>query len=92
MEPVAALPPEGARKRAYKTLAPPVSRTASWITTTKELRLASQTTMVVFGVTLAALVTTGLLALATAPQADVHFENLEQRVRGAAVPLAVDHR
>ena len=93
MEPVAAGPPEnahasaraGARAdaRAYKTLATSVSKTASWITTPKELRLASQTTMVVFGVTLAALVTTGLLALATAPQADTHFENLGRRVRGA---------
>jgi len=80
---MAAEPPERARKRAYKTLAPTAPSATSWITTPKELRLASQTTMVVFGVTFAAYVATGLLALATAPQADVHFENLEQRVSGA---------
>jgi hypothetical protein len=39
--------------------------------------------MVVFGFTLAAIVTTGMLALSMAPQADLHFENLKQRVRGA---------
>lgn len=83
MEPVAVAPPEGARKRAYKTLAPLAPRSTSWITTPKELRLAAHTTMIVFGFTLAALVTTGIVALATAPQADLRFENLEQRVRGA---------
>jgi hypothetical protein len=76
-------PPERARKRAYKTLAPLAPSATSWITTPKELRLAAQTTMVVFGITFAALVATGMLALATAPQADLRFENLEQRVRGA---------
>ena len=76
--------PEAARKRVYKTIAPLTpSDATSWITTQKELRVASQTTMVVFGVTLAALVTTGVVALATAPQADLRFENLDQRVRGA---------
>lgn len=77
--PVAA-PREQTGAPFYKSVEP---QNSSWITTPAEQNVASWTIVFVFLATLATILTTGVVALAGAPQADVEFENLGARVSGA---------
>ena len=56
---------------------------SSWITTIREQQVASRTIVSVFAITFTFLLGAAVVALATAPQADVNFENLKDRISGA---------
>lgn len=68
-----------AGKRVYTNIQR--SASTSWITSQSELNAASKSIIVVFAFTLTAVVVTGIIALATAPQADLRFEGLDRPAR-----------
>lgn len=75
-----AAPSPPKRKASYHSVRPV---DASWISTSKELRVAVHTVIAVFLCTLIALLSTATVALATAPKADARYEQLHTRVKGA---------